>query len=54
MHDKLKIAVLVVLSLIALAGCSGGGGGGGGSGAAPPPAGSSNWDALVWDQDNWG
>lgn len=32
--------------------------GGGGSSSAPPPPGgntpSSNWDELIWGQDNWG
>ena len=51
MRNKLKTAVLLFLGLMALAGCSGGGGGGGG--ASAPPTGNSNWDALVWDQDNW-
>jgi len=29
---------------------------GGGGGTTPPPTtqGSSNWDAMTWDQDNWG
>jgi len=34
---------------VSLSACGGGGGGGGGGGTT----GSSNWDELVWDQDNW-
>lgn len=44
--------LLLILALTALAGCSSGGGGGGGEAAAP--TGSSNWDSMKWDQDNWG
>lgn len=25
----------------------------GGGNNPPPPAGNSNWDQMVWDQDNW-
>jgi hypothetical protein len=49
-HQSMFIISAVVL-MLGLTGCGGGGGGGG----APPPApsGSSNWDTMVWDQDNW-
>lgn len=42
----------LLLAVLLLAGCSGGGGGGGGGNNSP--SGSSNWDEMVWDQDNWG
>lgn len=29
------------------------GGGGGGDNTTTAPAGSSNWDEMTWDQDNW-
>ena len=32
--------------LLNLSACGGGGG-------APPPESSSDWDTMVWDQDNW-
>jgi len=38
---------LVFVILGFLSGCDGGGGG------SPPDTGSSNWDEMVWDQDNW-
>jgi len=48
MRRLINIKVLLPLALAALiSGCGSGGGGGGG--AVP----SSNWDTLVWDQDNW-
>ena len=46
--NRLRVLMVVLFSLW-LTACGGGGGGA----AAPPPAGSSNWDALIWDQDNW-
>ncbi len=45
-------AAYVFLSTLIVAGCGGGGGGGGG--VVPPAAAGSNWDEMVWDQDNWG
>jgi hypothetical protein len=49
---------LIAAVLLALAAC-----GGGGSRSPPtqpptnpptnPPPGSSNWDSLTWDTDNW-
>ena len=49
MTDKRGLSRVFILFVLAmLAGCGGGGGG-----APPPSTGSSNWDALVWDQDNW-
>ena len=52
MNRKITAALVAVLMVLGLTACGGGGGG-----AAPPtaasPAGSSNWDSLVWDQDNW-
>ena len=43
------IRMLGVLAVALLSACGGGGGGG----TTPLPAGSSNWDQMVWDQDNW-
>lgn len=42
--------VLLVFSLAVLISCGGGGGGGGTSSNQHQ---SSNWDTMVWDQDNW-
>jgi hypothetical protein len=39
------LVFIIVLPLLAVS-C---GGGGGGDGETP----SSNWDEMVWDQDNW-
>ena len=44
--------LLLILAVVVLGGCSGGGGGGGSS-APAAPTGSSNWDSMKWDQDNW-
>jgi hypothetical protein len=52
LHLALSVALL-------LSACGGGGGSGGSSGgnsgSTPPPTtvSKSNWDELVWDQDNW-
>jgi hypothetical protein len=44
---KLLLFLMAFGMLVTLmAACGGGGGGGGGDG-------SSNWDELVWDQDDW-
>ncbi len=40
------LIALGILSIIAT------GGGGSSSTSAPPPSGGSNWDEMVWDQDN--
>lgn len=54
-------AVLITAVLTGLAAC----GGGGGSGSSPPPTNPpdnppptppvvrTNWDAVLWDTDNW-
>lgn len=48
------IALHLALSLVLLLGACNGGSSGGSGGSGPPPAtGSSNWDELVWDEDNW-
>lgn len=40
----------VLLTVAVLTGC----GGGGGSGDSPArQTGSSDWDSMVWDRDNW-
>jgi hypothetical protein len=48
----LRLTLLVAVVLFGLVTILGKGGGG----EAPPepPGGSSNWDTMVWDQDNWG
>ena len=47
----------VLLTTAALTGCGGGGSaganGGDDTGTTSAPNGSSDWDTLVWDQDNW-
>ncbi len=47
MNRRLSIVILLLIFLTA---CGGGGGDGDGDG---PPAGSSNWDQMVWDHDDW-
>lgn len=46
----IKALTILLLSFSVLAAC-----GGGGDDPVPqqPPQGSSNWDTMVWDQDNW-
>ena len=50
MNAIIKSLMVFLLSLFVLAAC-----GGGGDDPPPqqPPQGSSNWDTMVWDQDNW-
>ena len=43
------MAVLIGLFLVA---CSGGGGAAPPA-VTPPPIGNSNWDSMIWNQDNW-
>ncbi|MFC1771756.1 hypothetical protein ACFL3A_00205 [Pseudomonadota bacterium] len=43
-----RLVVLIALATLTV-GC----GGGGGSSSNNAPATSSDWDSLVWDQDNW-
>lgn len=62
MHT-LKIALFISLMTLFTA-CGGGGGGGnnvqnnpppvGGGNPGNPPTGSSNWDQMIWDQDQCG
>lgn len=49
----LKIISIIFIALIVSACGGGGGGSNAGNPNPPPPAGSSNWDEMVWDQDNW-
>ena len=42
------LKAILFLTVVLLGGCSNGGGGG--SNNTNP---SSNWDEMVWDQDNW-
>ena len=53
---KIRILKLIIIMTLTgvLFGC---GGGGGSSNPEPPPpvdTSSSDWDAMVWDQDDWG
>ena len=41
------LGVLTAFLVLGVISCGGGGGGG------QPPAGSSNWDTMVWDKDDW-
>ena len=45
------LCLLVLAGL--LAGCGGGGGGDLDGGSDGGDGGSSNWDQLVWNQDDW-
>ncbi len=49
----LRLISLVAVILFALVTILGKGGGGGDAPPQPPDE-SSNWDTMVWDQDNWG
>lgn len=48
MKPLIKYFGLLLLGLSFLSACGGGGGD-----APPPQQGSSEWDSMVWDQDNW-
>ena len=50
MNTVIKALTILLLSVSVLAACGGGGSDGG---TPQPPTGSSNWDSMVWDQDNW-
>lgn len=43
---KLWLWAIIAVTAISLYGCGGGGG--------SSPSGSSNWDEMVWGEDNWG
>ena len=43
-----KLLVMLFVTLSVLAACGGGGGD-----VPPPQQGSSDWDTMVWNQDNW-
>lgn len=51
--------LIVMAFLLSLAGCGGGGGGSSDDDSTTtddtttPDEGSSNWDQMVWDQDDW-
>lgn len=51
---NVKALVAIVAITLLLGACSKGGGGGASAAPPPPPPGSSDWDRMVWDQDNWG
>ena len=46
-HQKQLIASLTLIAALLLSACGGGGG------DSTTPTNNSNWDSLVWDQDNW-
>jgi len=52
---KFNWKIILLGLMFALSAC---GGGGGGNSATPPTpqtqTESSDWDSLVWDDDNWG
>ncbi len=49
MNTVIKALTILLLAFSILSACGGGGGGD----APQQPTGSSNWDSMVWDQDNW-
>ena len=46
-----RLAFIIIIGF--LASC-GGGGDSEPEPPPPPPVGSSDWDSMVWDQDDWG
>ncbi len=53
MNRRKLTGFLAVLSLLLLLPACGGGGGSNAGGESPPPGGSSEWDTMIWDQDDW-
>lgn len=53
--QKLKRFIVLISLALALGACGGGGGGGtpASGGGTTSATGSSDWDQLTWDQDNW-
>lgn len=49
-YKPARAILLVAVLFLVLSGCGGGGGGNDGNSQAD----SNKWDAMVWDQDNWG
>ena len=45
MLKLLRHFLYLIFMLLAISACGGG--------DSAPPAGSSNWDEMVWDQDDW-
>lgn len=52
-YKILRYLGLVCVIALGVLSTVGSGGGGGGAGGVQPPPESSNWDEMVWDQDNW-
>lgn len=48
MKTIFKLLAMLFICLSVLSACGGGGGD-----APPPQQGSSDWDTMVWDQDDW-
>ncbi len=46
-----KVVIPIVMGMLITA--CGSGGGGGGNNNSSTPSGSSDWDTMVWDQDDW-
>ncbi len=53
MSKRVRQWVILGLGLFMLAACGGGGGGGGGGSTTTTPTAESQWDQMIWDQDNW-
>ena len=58
MLKRISHLIFITFLTILLFACGGGGGGGAPAaddGAGSPPANNTNtdWDQLIWDQDNW-
>ncbi len=49
MMRLITLHLVILLGAVLLTGCGSGGGGG----DDPAATGSSNWDEMVWDQDQW-
>lgn len=48
MQKLIRNALYILFTVLFISACGGGGGG-----SPPPEEGSSNWDEMVWDQDDW-
>jgi hypothetical protein len=50
MSTLIKFRAILALLLLALSACGGGGGSGSGD---DTPAANTDWDSLIWNEDNW-
>jgi hypothetical protein len=53
MSTLIKSRAALILLLLALSACGGGGGGGGTNDDGDTPAANTDWDSLIWNDDNW-